>query len=142
MKLKLDRIEEPFVMELSNSSGNSCIIDANPSIGGKDKGFRPMELLAGSLAACASIDVLNILRKQRQEINHYRVEIVANRKDGVPSPFEQIHLIFEFDNVIDPEKVKRNIDLTLEKYCSVSASLKSEINISYEIRLIESIKFS
>jgi putative redox protein len=136
MKLKLDRIEEPFVMELSNSSGNTCLIDANPSIGGKEKGFRPMELLAGSLAACASIDVLNILKKQRVELKHYRVEINANRKDAVPSPFEHIHLIFEFDNVVDPEKLKRNIELTIEKYCSVSASLKSEINISYEIRLI------
>jgi uncharacterized OsmC-like protein len=87
MKLKLERIEEPFVMELSNSSGNKCLLDANPSIGGKDKGFRPMEILAGSLAACASIDVLNILKKQRLEIRHYRVEINANRKDAIPSPF-------------------------------------------------------
>ena len=137
MKLKLERIEEPFVMELSNRSGNKCLLDANPSIGGKDKGFRPMELLAGSLAACASIDVLNILKKQRLAISHYRVEINANRKDSVPSPFEQIHLIFEFDDAVDPEKMKRNIELTLQKYCSVSASMSEEINITYEIKIIK-----
>lgn len=136
MKLKLERVEEPFVMKLLNDSGNSCLLDANPAIGGKDQGFRPMELLAGSLAACASIDVLNILKKQRVELKHYQVYIDAKRKESTPSPFESIHLIFEFDDVIDLEKMKRNIDLTLEKYCSVSASLKSEINISYEIRLI------
>lgn len=136
MKLKLDRIEEPFVMELSNTSGNTCLIDANPSIGGKEKGFRPMELLAGSLAACASIDVLNILKKQRVELKHYRVEISASRKDAVPSPFEHIHLIFEFDIVVDPEKMKRNIELTLEIYCSVSASLNDQIKLTYEVRLV------
>ena len=63
MKLTLTRIEEPFVMELQNESGNTCMMDANPAIGGKNLGFRPMELLAGSLAGCASIDVINILKK-------------------------------------------------------------------------------
>ncbi len=55
MKLNLKRIEAPFVLELSNGANNTVIIDANPAIGGKGLGFRPMELLAGSLASCASI---------------------------------------------------------------------------------------
>lgn len=136
MNLKLSRIEEPFVMELTNQSGNSCYLDANPAIGGKEKGFRPMELLAGSLAACASIDVLNILKKQRIELKNYQVEIQASRKDATPSPFEQIHLIFEFEGNVDQEKLQRNIELTLEKYCSVSACLSAEIKITYEIKII------
>lgn len=136
MKLKLERIESPFVMDLTNGSGNSCLIDANPAIGGKDKGFRPMELLAGSLAACASIDVLNILNKQRIACTHYAVKIEAKRTEGIPSPFEHIHLIFEFNSGIDLEKMTRNIDLTLTKYCSVSASLDDQIKITYEITFI------
>jgi putative redox protein len=136
MKLKLDRIEAPFVMELTNESGNICVIDANPSIGGKEKGFRPMELLAGSLAACASIDVLNILKKQRVDLNHYRVSIDAKRAEGVPSPFEHIHLIFEFNAAVNLDQITRNIELTLEKYCSVSASLKDSIKVTYEIKII------
>lgn len=133
MKLTLARIESPFVMELTNESGNSCVIDANPSIGGKGKGFRPMELLAGSLAGCASIDVLNILKKQRVELKSYSVKISAERTSGVPSPFERIHLYFEFGAQVDKDKLRRNIELTLEKYCSVSASLNEQIQISYEI---------
>lgn len=136
MKLKLDRIEAPFVMELTNESGNICVIDANPSIGGKEKGFRPMELLAGSLAACASIDVLNILKKQRVNLNHYRVSIDAKRAEGVPSPFEHIHLTFEFNAEVNLDQMTRNIELTLEKYCSVSASLKDSIKVTYEIKII------
>ena len=136
MKLTLNRIEEPFVMELTNASGNICLLDANPAIGGQEKGFRPMELLAGSLASCASIDVLNILKKQRVSLKHYAVRIEASRLEGVPSPFEQIHLIFELDDAIEMEKIKRNIELTLDKYCSVSACLKEEIKITFEIQLI------
>ena len=62
MGLELNRIEEPFVFELRNEEGVICGIDANPTIGGKGKGFRPMELLTGSLAGCASIDILLILK--------------------------------------------------------------------------------
>lgn len=136
MKLSLTRIEEPFVMELENSTGNTCVLDANPSIGGMEKGFRPMELLAGSLAACASIDVLNILKKQRIDVKQYNVKIDATREAGIPSPFEKIHLTFEFAAVVELEKMCRNIELTLDKYCSVSASLKKEIQITYEIKVI------
>ena len=133
MKLKLKRIEAPFVLELNNENGSTVIIDANPSIGGKGLGFRPMELLAGSLASCASIDVISILKKQRIELASYTIDIVAKRYEGVPSPFENIQLNFEFDNSVDLEKAKKAIDLSLEKYCSVSASLKDEIIITYSI---------
>lgn len=133
MKLKLKRIEAPFVLELNNENGNTLIIDANPSIGGKGLGFRPMELLAGSLAGCASIDVISILKKQRIEPISFDVAIEAKRFEGVPSPFETIQLNFEFDNSVDLEKAKKAIDLSLEKYCSVSASLNNEISITYSI---------
>lgn len=136
MKLALTRIEEPFVLELQNESGNTCVIDANPAIGGKGLGFRPMELLAGSLAGCASIDVINILKKQRVEPSHFSIDIEANRKEGVPSSFESIKLIFHFDQSVNLEKVNKIIEMTLQKYCSVSASLKEEIEITYESKLI------
>lgn len=131
MKLDLHRIEAPFVTELRNEQGNSCYMDANPAIGGSNKGFRPMELLAGSLAGCVSIDVLNIAKKQRIDLKHYQVRIEASRVEATPAPFEHIHMVFEFDNSIDPQKMNRNIEMILEKYCSVSACLKEEIRITY-----------
>ena len=135
MKLDLNRIEAPFVMELINETGNKCILDANPSLGGKGLGFRPMELLAGSLAACISIDVINVLKKQRTDPNHYSVRIEGHRKAGIPSPFEIIHMIFEVDSSVNRVKLERNIQLTIDKYCSVTASLKSEIKITFEISI-------
>jgi len=136
MKLRLNRIEEPFVLELTNESGNKMLMDANPKIGGLDKGFRPMEVLAGSIAGCATIDVLLILKKQKIEPTHYAVRIDPTRGEGVPAPFEKIHLIFEFNQGVDPAKAERAIRLTLDKYCSVSASLKESIQITFEVVLI------
>lgn len=95
-----------------------------------------MELLAGSLAGCISVDVLNVFRKQRIRLNHYRIEIEAQRKEAVPSPFEHIHMIFEFDDSVEEKNAKRIIDLAKDKYCSVSASLSADIKITYEVRIV------
>ena len=113
-----------------------CGIDANPSIGGKGKGFRPMELLAGSLAGCASIDILLILKKQRIEPTHFGIKIETKRVDVVPSIFDEIKLIFEVNNGIPQEKLEKAIGLTLDKYCSVSASLKEEVKVVFEVKFV------
>lgn len=139
MGLELNRVEEPFVFELKNDEGVICGIDANPSIGGKGKGFRPMELLAGSLAGCASIDILLILKKQRIVPTHFSIKIETKRKDGVPAIFEEIKLIFEVNEEVSREKLEKAIALTLEKYCSVSASLKEDVKVVFEVNYKQSL---
>ena len=134
MSLELIRVEEPFVFELRNEEGVVCGIDASPAIGGKGKGFRPMELMAGSLAGCASIDVLLILKKQRIIPTHFTIKIETKRVDEIPSYFEEIKLIFEVNRDVPVEKLEKAIDLTLKKYCSVSASLKEEVKIIFEVK--------
>ena len=133
MKLELNRIEKPYVFELENENGAICKIDSSKDIGGKNKGLTPMELLAGALAACISIDVLMILNKQHIEPKKYEVSVDATKKNSVPSPFEKIHLVFSIDEEIDLLKVERAIQLSIDKYCSVKASLNPEIKISYEV---------
>jgi putative redox protein len=133
MKLELNRIEKPYVFELENENGSICKIDSSKDIGGKNKGLTPMELLAGALAACISIDVLMILNKQHIEPKKYAVSVDATKKNSVPSPFEKIHLVFSIDTEIDLLKVERAIQLSIDKYCSLKASLNPEIKISYEV---------
>lgn len=133
MKLNIKLQEEPFVFHASNEEGNTLTMDASPSIGGLGKGMRPMEVLASSLAGCMSIDVLLILRKQRQEVTHFEIQVHANRKEGVPSPFEWIELEFIVNNEVNQEKLSQAIQLSHEKYCSVSASLAKEIKITTKI---------
>jgi putative redox protein len=136
MKLELNRREKPYVFELENENGTICKIDSSKDIGGKEKGLTPMELLAGALASCISIDILMILNKQNIEPDNYSVSVDAKKKNSIPSPFEKIHLVFTMNKEIDLNKVQRAIELSIDKYCSVKESLNPEIIITSEINLI------
>ena len=136
MSLKLNLKEEPFVFEVKNEDGAICLMDGSPDIGGKNKGLRPMQLLASSIAGCASIDILLILRKQRIEPTHFSIDIETKRVDEVPAIFEEVKLIFSVNKEVNKSKLDRAIKLTLEKYCSVSSSLKEEVNVIFETKFI------
>lgn len=133
MKLELQRIEAPFVFQLSNESGATTLVDASEAIGGMNKGLRPMELLAGSLAACAAIDVLLMLEKQRESVDNFSVRIFAERNKGIPAKFASIELVFTCNPSIDQGRLERNIQLAIDKYCSVAASLHPEIHLTYSV---------
>ncbi|MCT8335522.1 OsmC family protein [Leptospira sp. 85282-16] len=137
MHIKLSRIESPYVLEATNESGNSILIDASPEIGGKNSGPRPMELLIMGLAGCSSIDVLMILNKHRIEVKDYSVEVDADReKVEEANLFKNIHLKFKVKGDFKEEQVKRAIDLSLEKYCSVAKTLEKTAKITYEFELV------
>lgn len=133
MKLELTRIDAPYVFEVENEDGLLTRIDATEAIGGKKGGFRPMELLASSLAGCAAIDILRILEKKHISTERFSISIDAKRTDTLPSVFEWIHLSISLDETIDEEVVRKVVDLTLEKYCSVASSLSRNIAIRYSI---------
>ncbi|MCG6153745.1 OsmC family protein [Leptospira bandrabouensis] len=137
MHIKLNRIETPYVLEATNESGNSIRIDASPEIGGKNSGPRPMELLIMGLAGCSSIDVLMILNKHRIEVKDYSVEVDADReKIEEANLFKNIHMKFKVKGDFKEEQVKRAIDLSLEKYCSVAKTLEKTAKITYEFELV------
>jgi putative redox protein len=137
MKLHVERIESPFVFEVNNEKGAKVIIDASAEIGGKNQGLTPMQLLAGSLAGCMSIDVISILNKQKIEPNYFAIEIQATKKEGQPSPFENIKIIFIVNKEVPHDKLEKAIILSKEKYCSVYFSLNEEIEINYTIECRE-----
>lgn len=137
MHIHLKRIESPFVLEATNESGNSIKIDASPEIGGKNSGPRPMELLIMGLAGCSSIDVLMILNKHRIEVKDYSVDVEADReKVGDANLFKNIHMKFFIKGDFQETQVKRAIDLSLEKYCSVAKTLEKTAKITYEFVLV------
>lgn len=136
MKLTLELKEAPFVFELENEAGVTCGLDASPEIGGTQKGLRPMELLAGSLAGCAAIDMLSVLRKQRLNPEKLKVRIEAVRRQTIPAAFDSIHLIVETDADLPPDRLERAVRLTLDKYCSVAASLSPDITLTFEIHTV------
>jgi len=136
MKLYLERKEFPFVFEVTNESEVVVLIDGTPDIGGKNKGLTPMQLLAGSLAGCMSIDVISILNKQKIDPSYFSIEIQAVKKKGIPSPFEHIMLTFKVDNSIPKNTLEKAINLSKDKYCSVYHSLNPNLLFDYKVLFV------
>lgn len=131
--MELKRIENPFVFEFTNDNGSSCLMDASPEIGGKNKGFRPMELLAGSLVGCLSIDVIAILNKKRIEPTLYEMKVKGTRNETIPRAFNAFEIELIIDKSIDFKMIQNILQLVNEKYCSVSATFNKEITIDFKI---------
>lgn len=109
-------------------SGYEIYMDATEAYGGLGKGATPTEMLLGSLAGCIGIDVTMILRPHLDKVK--KIEIVTDgiRKEEAPKGFTHIQVTFHVDGEIDEKKIWRAIRLGEEKYCSVSDSLKAEID--------------
>ena len=135
MQLTLQRTTAPFQFEIQNPGGFTLQTDASAKAGGAEQGFRPMQLLLAGLASCTSIDVILILQKQKQVVEDYAVRVEGTRPDTTPAVFTHIHLHLTLKGTLDPNKVRRAIDLSLEKYCSAAAMLNktAEITADFEI---------
>jgi putative redox protein len=120
--------------EAEVTSGHKIIMDASPDVGGENKGPRPTELLLSGVGGCSGIDIINILGKMRQEITSLAVHVNGTRAEDYPKKFTDIHVHFELEGPgLDPEKVKKAAQMSMEKYCSVSLSLNANITYSYEV---------
>jgi putative redox protein len=136
MKITIDQLEHTH-MEATNEEGGLIRMDGSRSIGGLEGGFSPMQLLLAGVGGCSAIDIIGILKKQRQDLQDLIVEVEGDRqsKDEY-SEFKTIHIKFIFTGDLNKSKVERAINLSLNKYCSVSKTLEktSEITHSYEIK--------
>ncbi|WP_107037760.1 OsmC family protein [Brumimicrobium mesophilum] len=136
MKITLDRKNEFFHFTAQNESGLSLEIDGSPEIGGENKGFRPMELMLSGMASCSTIDLLLILKKQKQVVTDIKIETSGERSSGVAKEFKSVHLHYILTGEISSDKLERAIKLAITKYCSALLSLdpKIEVTSSYEIK--------
>ena len=133
MNMQIKRIDEPYVFEFSDSNGNSMIMDSSADLEGQNRGMTPMQVLLGSLMGCMSIDIILVLKKQKISPKNYKVQAITKKREGVPTPYEKIHFVVSIDEDIDRKRIHRAISLSLEKYCSVRACLKDDIDITFEI---------
>ena len=132
MKVELKRVDDAFHFEAVWAAGVPVHIDANADIGGNNAGARPMEMVLMGLGGCSAIDIILILQKQKQEITDFRIHIDGEREpNAVPSVFTNIRLHYALSDNLDEQKVKRAIDLSTDKYCSVSAILNKSATITY-----------
>lgn len=137
MKTRVKWVENVTFMATSES-GHSVIMDGAPEAGGENRGFRPMEMLLVGMAGCTAFDVVQMLKKGRQNISDVSVEVDADRAEDHPKVFTKIHLLYTITgNDIKDAQVKRAVELSTEKYCSASIMLGATAKLVHEYRIID-----
>ena len=117
-------------------SGHSVVMDGAPDAGGRDLGTRPMEMVLLGLGGCTAFDVVYILKRARQPVMDCEVELEAERADEVPKVFTRIHLRYRvYGKGLSEAWVRKAVDLSAEKYCSVSQMLKTSVELTHEYEL-------
>jgi len=125
VSIELERVHGDYGFEAKDAYGNILKMDSSPETGGQNYGSRPMQLLLVALGGCSAIDVISILKKQRQEIRDYKMLISGNREEGKePSLWKNVEIAFHIYGNVNEEKAKKAVELSLSKYCSVAATLK------------------
>lgn len=138
MKAKVKWVDNAMFLGESGS-GHSVVMDGPESLGGRNMGIRPMEMLLIGMGGCASFDVMSILKKSRQAVTDCHAELEAERADAVPAVFTAINIHFIVKGQSLKEKqVKRAVELSAEKYCSASIMLgKGGVVISHSYEILE-----
>jgi putative redox protein len=133
--IELTRVQEDYGFEAKDANGHVMRLDSSPESGGKDFGIRPMQALLMALGGCSGIDVISILKKQKQEVTDYKMKINGEREAGKePSLWKDIEVEFHIYGKVDADKAQRAADLSMNKYCSVAATLTgSGSNITWKV---------
>lgn len=121
-------------------SGHEMIMDAAEEFGGENSGARPTELLLNAVAGCTGIDIISILKKMRLEPTSFQMDVQGDRAETHPKRFTDINIHYALDGDLPEEKVIRAIQLSKDKYCSVSHSLNANISVSYSINGVKGEK--
>jgi len=123
----------------AQSSRVAVVLDGAPNVGGTGAGVQPMEALLISLATCTGMDVISILRKKRQHVTGFRVNVHGHRQDEHPRVYTDIELEFVVRGWgVSEQAVARSIELSHTKYCGVTNGLKSTVTYTYRVEAEES----
>jgi len=115
-----------------SGSGHAVVMDGAPEYGGRNLGIRPMEMLLIGLGGCTAFDVVQILRKGREQVTDCEVEVSGERAETDPKVFTKIHMEYRVSGRnLAPSKVERAIQLSKEKYCSASIMLGAVAEITH-----------
>ena len=137
MKIELHRADDAFHFISSNEDGLTVATDGSPAIGGGNKAMRPMQMVLAAVASCSSIDIVMILKKQRQQLDDIKVTVEGKRAEGqVPAVFTDIHIHFKLIGTIQEKKAERAVKMSMEQYCSVSKMLEKTVAITYSFEVI------
>lgn len=135
MRIELKQLDDAFHFEAISETGNIALMDAGENIGGSNKGVRPMQMLLMGLGGCSAIDIVMILKKQKQVIEDFQITIDGEREENIePSLWKTVQIHFKLKGQIEKEKAERAVQLSLDKYCSVAKTLEiAGATITYKV---------
>lgn len=138
MKISIQRLNDAVHMEAKNEDGVTLQMDGTGEIGGINGGFRPMQMLLAAAGGCSAIDVVGILKKQKQNPDDLKIEVSGERvKVQDYTEFKTVHIHFILKGAhLDEKKVARAIDLSINKYCSVSKTLEKTAKVTSSFKIL------
>jgi putative redox protein len=129
--------KDKFAFLAQTELGNQILLDAKPEAGGEGKGPSPMELVLVALGGCTAMDIIVILRKKRVDLQSLVVKVDGERASEHPKYFTKISVEYNFEGKnLKEEDIRQAVELSRDKYCSVSAMLKDKTVISYRWSII------
>lgn len=135
MQVRIKWLEQR-AFKAETGSGHSLTMDGPPEHGGQNLSARPMEMILVGLGGCSAFDVVEILEKSRQKVKDCQIEIDAERADEIPAVFTKIHMHFIIaGDELNEKHVKRAVELSVDKYCSVAKMLRPNVEISYDYEI-------
>lgn len=135
MQIEIERVNDAVHLQAKNEQGVIVHMDGSPDIGGEDLGARPMQLVLMALGGCTSMDVLSMLKKMREEVKGYKVIVNAERASEHPMVFTKIHIHFILEGNLKRENVEKAIQLSMDKYCSVTHMLNKTAVITHDYEI-------
>jgi putative redox protein len=136
--VEVTRKHGEYGFEAADMNGHKVRLDTSPDTGGENYGVRPMQMLLMGLGGCSGIDVISILKKQRQTVRDFKILIDGEREKGKEATlWVNIHMKFELKGKIDLQKAQRACELSVDKYCSVAATLmKAGCKLTWDVNVI------
>ncbi len=136
--ITLKRIDNDYQFQTIDEAGQVMTMDIPEDQGGHSNGVRPMQALLSALGGCSGVDVVMILNKQKETLEHYEMVISGERAVGKePALWETIHIVFKLKGSMSKEKAEKACALSIDKYCSVAATLRAAgAVITWEVEIL------
>lgn len=125
------------MMAASDSHGHSIVIGRSPTDRQNWVGVKPSDLLLIAAASCAAFDVVEILNKQRETYRDLVVTCQGDQMKDPPYTFTKIHLNFQLRGPVNPDRLERAIQLSIQKYCSVISTLRPDTPVTSSFTLLD-----
>lgn len=120
-----------------SGSGHAIVMDASPEPGKIRTGMTPMEMLLVATGGCSGMDVISVLKKKRQDVFDIEVNVSGEKAETHPQKYKSIRIEYTVTGKdISEEAVRKAVELSMEKYCSVKATLEGSAEIKYSFRIV------